>query len=523
MNIFVKYQTGLWLTLLCVLSFAVGNGNAPLFDLDEGAFSAATMEMLQRGDFITTYLNGELRFDKPILIYWLQALSVSHFGLNEFAFRLPSVLMASIWITSFFYFSRVRMSPHEALTGTVMLASAMGVVVIGRAATADALLNALLCLTLLDAYRAFERPDASKRTIQRAYLWIGLGLLAKGPIAILVPLATVTLFALVTGRWLAWTRILFNPIGWLITLIVAAPWYVAEYIAQGQAFINGFIFQHNLSRFNSTFEGHGGHWYYYLAILPVVMAPHVAILGRSVLQLSIRNLTTLQTFGLCWFGFVFVFFSLSNTQLPHYILYGLGGLILLVTPYAKRLGNIWFLAPTILLLGVYMLLPVILENVANENPNDFLSLLIKEGLGVFNAQYYLTIAFALAALLVTLFIRPRNSLTLTIAALIHTMILTLVIIPAVGQIQQGPTKEAALIAKSAALPVYSLQLNHPSFSVYYGQPVPRKNLKTLPDHEHLLFTKTGHQTLDRKYQILYQRGGILLLQIDRRSRAAAES
>ena len=516
MSIISKYQIPLWLTLLCALSFVVGNNSTPLFDLDEGAFSAATMEMLQRGDFVTTYLNGELRFDKPILIYWLQALSVSFFGMNEFAFRLPSALMATLWITSFFYFCRVRMQIHDAIIATVMLASTIGVVVIGRAATADALLNALLCLALLDAYRVFENPDESRHIIQRAYFWIGLGLLAKGPIAALVPLATISLYALLDQRWLAWKRIIFHPVGWLIALVVAAPWYLLEYLDQGQAFVDGFIFKHNLSRFNSTFEGHGGHWYYYLAIMPVVMAPHLGILAASVSKFRTTKPTSLQKFGLCWFGFVFVFFSLSNTQLPHYILYGLSGLVLVVSPLAKKLMKTWILAPTILLLIIYFCLPIILEQAANRNPEELLSALIQEGLAEFGAQYYQLIAAALAGLIIALFIRMNNSIAITIAGLTHTTTLALVVIPLIGQIQQGPTKQAALVARASTLPVYSYQLNHPSFSVYYGKPVPRKKFENLPDYEHLLLTKKNHQPLDRDYQVLFEKGGITLLKFVRR-------
>ena len=55
-------------------------GAAPLFDVDEGAFSQATLEMFQRGDFLSTYLNGQPRYDKPILVYWLQAALVLLLG-----------------------------------------------------------------------------------------------------------------------------------------------------------------------------------------------------------------------------------------------------------------------------------------------------------------------------------------------------------------------------------------------------------------------------------------------------------
>ena len=88
----------LWLFVLVGISFFMSLGGVALFDLDEGAFTAATFEMLLRHDYITTYLNGELRFDKPILIYWLQAISASLFGTNEWGFRLPSALAAACWM-----------------------------------------------------------------------------------------------------------------------------------------------------------------------------------------------------------------------------------------------------------------------------------------------------------------------------------------------------------------------------------------------------------------------------------------
>src|SRR5690349_21187030 len=85
------------LTLIAVtLSLLLWLGHAPLFDVDEGAFSQATLEMFQRGDFLSTYLNGEPRYDKPILVYWLQAAAVTLIGPSEWAFRLPSAICATL-------------------------------------------------------------------------------------------------------------------------------------------------------------------------------------------------------------------------------------------------------------------------------------------------------------------------------------------------------------------------------------------------------------------------------------------
>ena len=106
-----KSETGRFLVALAIIilaSFFLGLGSAPLFDVDEGAFSEATREMLVSKNYLTTYLNGTPRFDKPIFIYWLQAVSIKLFGINEFAFRLPSALAGTVWATVDFSFSYVK-------------------------------------------------------------------------------------------------------------------------------------------------------------------------------------------------------------------------------------------------------------------------------------------------------------------------------------------------------------------------------------------------------------------------------
>src|SRR5919206_914125 len=134
-----------WLTVVAVLaSFFWMLGAAPLFDVDEGAFSQATLEMFERGDFLSTYLNGEPRYDKPILVYWLQAAAVAVLGPSEWAFRLPSAICATLWALLTYLFTRPPFEEERALLAAVVLATSLGVFIIGRAATADALLNLLI-------------------------------------------------------------------------------------------------------------------------------------------------------------------------------------------------------------------------------------------------------------------------------------------------------------------------------------------------------------------------------------------
>ena len=110
-------------------------GATPLFDVDEGAFSEATREMIVHHDWMHTTLNGEPRFDKPIGVYWLQAISVSLFGVREFAFRLPSALSAWGWSLALVAFALPRLGRQVAVAAGVILATSLGVLAIGRAAT----------------------------------------------------------------------------------------------------------------------------------------------------------------------------------------------------------------------------------------------------------------------------------------------------------------------------------------------------------------------------------------------------
>src|SRR5919108_791105 len=134
-----------WLAALTVVaSFYWMLGAAPLFDVDEGAFSQATLEMFERGVFLSTYLNGEPRYDKPILVYWLQAAVVALAGPSEWAFRLPSALCATLWAWFTYLFVKRYYGVARAAFAAALLATSLGVFVIGRAATADALLNVLI-------------------------------------------------------------------------------------------------------------------------------------------------------------------------------------------------------------------------------------------------------------------------------------------------------------------------------------------------------------------------------------------
>jgi len=489
-----------------LLCFAYHLGAPPLFDLDEGAFSAATWEMLQRHDFVTTYLNGELRFDKPILIYWLQAASVSVFGLHEWSLRLPSAVAAGLWVVTIFGFARKQLGDSGGLAAALLAALAIGVMVIGRAATADALLNLFITLCLLDAYRYFEQPGGLGR--HRVYLWMGLGVLTKGPIAILIPLVVSFLYAAFRKRWPDLRRALVNPLGWIILLAVALPWYVLEYRAQGQAFIDGFFLKHNIGRFSNTMEGHGGNLLYYFPVVLLISLPFTGLLLRILPRVRQALSEPLDLWLWLWFGFIFLFFSFSSTQLPHYLLYGATPLFLLMAKYRDDLrSKTLAYAPLLLWMIVLLLLPDILPNALNRAGDSYSQALAQQAPAIFGTSYRIGLLAALLAIvgLATLRNKPLWQ-GLLMAGAVHAFVVAQWLAPAAGELLQQPVKSAAHLARSYQGEVVMWGVNMPSFSVYREKTTPRRE----PQSGDLVFTRIDALPKLGPHEVVYSKGGIVL-------------
>ena len=191
--------------------FLLGLDEALLFDVDEGAFTEATREMLLSGDWGHTTLNGLDRFDKPIGVYWLQAISSSVFGLNEFAFRLPSALsgwLASLALARFAY---LQWGSRAGLMAAVISATSLGPWAMARTATADALLGLFFVLIFIDLWRVVSSNSLASG--RRLALWVALGLLVKGPVAIVLPLGTLAIYGLLVPNARAHLKALFLDLG----------------------------------------------------------------------------------------------------------------------------------------------------------------------------------------------------------------------------------------------------------------------------------------------------------------------
>ncbi len=527
-------------------------GGAPLFDVDEGAFSEATREMFERGDFLSTYLNGAPRFDKPILIYWLQALSVFAFGVTEFAFRLPSVVAAAAWCQAVAIFCAPRIGSRNALFACGIAATSLGVFVIGRAATADALLNLFLALALFDAWRVIERVsgnaslDASlnaalaRPALYRAYLWIALGVLTKGPVAVLIPAATVFFYALlgrasVQGNARKFSardaiRMFFNPIGWTILIVVAAPWYVAALVIHGRDFIDGFVLKHNVERFTGTLQGHSGSVFYYVLMVPLLMWPWlawlIAAIASALRDLRARAMDPLHRFLWIWCVFVIVFFSLSGTKLPHYALYGCTPLFVLCAAERTRVKSVFLAAiPVLLLIAFVIAMPDGLTHAANAGwIKDAFYRAMAARADVAAPDFYRPVAWTGAALALFALAWPRRrrkaraviapevratraARRVPEAAIVATVLLCVIGAPFLGEVLQGPVKRAAIAARAMPEEAVTWNFHMPSFAVYRERVTPIGT----PAAGQLGLTRIDRLPSDVAVDRLFEEGGVVLV------------
>jgi 4-amino-4-deoxy-L-arabinose transferase-like glycosyltransferase len=500
------------LALAVWLAFFWQLGAVPLYDLDEGAFTEATREMLTSGNFITPHRDGEPRYDKPVLIYWLQAASVSVLGLNEFALRLPSAIAATLWLAALWGFTRARVDPTTATVAALIMAFGLQVAIIGKAAVADAVLNLFIALAFFDIYRWLEGPR--RGVLLRVYLWLGLGFLTKGPVAVFFPLMVSFAYCLSLGRFRDWLTAVFAPLGWLVFVAVAGPWYLAVYIDDGPGFFLSFFLDHNLGRYGGVKHGHAGFPGYYFLMLPVVLLPFTGWFLRLLPMMRALWADPLDRFLLLWFGFVFVTFSFSDTKLPHYMVYGITPLFLLMARHRDALKSRWLaFGPPVAFMTLLAVLPLVLPLLAGQADRAHEQAMLSESAEVLDWVYALTTLAGLATLLVLAY-APRIPLwqRLLLAGAVQTLVVFGALVPRVFAVMQAPVKQAGLIARELDQPTVVFRTSMPSFSVYREAVTPQADR---PEPGELVFLR-----VDKLDDLAATRPGDVLVTVYRRGPVA---
>ena len=323
---------------------------------DEPRYAWIARAMAETGDWVTPRLYDAPWFEKPVLYYWLAGIGFK-LGLSpEWAARLPSALAALVaaiaigWLARRYYTNATDSPTTPAVLAAIVLITSVAAIGFARAATPDMLFSA--AITLAMAFSTYVLPigglklddNADDRTREYVALglfgaFLGLGVLAKGPAALILAGGAVAIWAAATREWRAAFR-LAHPMAIVTCLLVALPWYVVCAL-RNPDFLHVFIFQHNFERYLTPMFQHIQPFWFYVPIALLALIPWTGFLAAAAADgvEVVRSRAWRESpsfFFACWAIFPILFFSISKSKLPSYILPGIPAMSLVVTAAAQR-------------------------------------------------------------------------------------------------------------------------------------------------------------------------------------------
>lgn len=325
----------------CTFLFFYGIAQFGLIGADEPRYAQVAREMLERRDWITPTLGGHAWLEKPPLYYWQAMLVYSVLGVSDAAARIPSVIDATLLVVAIYLFFR-KFRPAVAVDAALITASCAGIIGYARAASMDITLTAAFVIGML-AWWAW-RESGKRIYLAGFYFFMALGMLAKGPVAPILAAVVIVLYSIAVRERLLIVRTLWLP-GILLFLAVALPWYVAVQMRNPQ-FFREFILEHNLARFSTNLYHHPEPFWYYIPVILLALAPWIVFVIVAFTQ-SVRVWWAergsapdlelqFRIFACCWLIVPVLFFSLSRSKLPGYILPAVPAGVVLLSDYLRQ-------------------------------------------------------------------------------------------------------------------------------------------------------------------------------------------
>lgn len=443
---------------------------------DEGRYAELSLHILQSGDWVTPRLNGILYFEKPILQYWIGAISMLLFGINEFSARLWPGLAGILTVLTVGMTARRLWDRQSGLYAAMSAAGTVWIILNSHILTLDTGVTFFLTLTLcgfLLAQQANATAAERQRFMLLAWAAIAGAVLSKGLIGLVIPAATLVIYSLVTRRWDLWGRMHWLG-GIALMLALTAPWFIL--VAQRNPdFLQFFFIHEHFQRFLTTKHHRSGPVWYFLPILLFGLIPWTSLLPSLLRHRPAGNTKdgiNAKAFVLSWAGFVFCFFSLSGSKLPSYILPVFPALALLLGNYlaqTKARNLRWhLLPPAALALGVLVYSPFMVHLATSQSPKhiylDF-SIYVAAGAAIFLAL----------AMLAWQRLGRDERLQGTMAVVLGSLLALTVVIEGYdgyGKLKSSKEVVATISARlTPATAIYSVQYYDQTFPFYLQRPV----------------------------------------------------
>ncbi len=329
------------LIAFCGFLFLLGLQLVGLVGADEPRYAQVAHEMLARHDWVTPTLYGHPWLEKPPLYYWSAMVAYKAAGeVSDTAARLPSAMLSSLLIVFVFVWTR-RFRRGMQLDAALITASSALIIGFGRSASTDMPLAVMFTAAMLCWYGWYL--SANRGWLLAFYFFSALGTLAKGPIAVFLAGLIIVLFAVLRRDGRLVLRTLW-PIGIALYLALAVPWFIAVQHANPE-FFRVFFLQHNLERFATNVYHHPQPFWFYLPVGLLALIPWTVFVVAAVVD-AIRDWRfavqqpagqeDFRTYLTLWLLLPIVFFSLSQSKLPGYILPAIPAGAILLADFIRR-------------------------------------------------------------------------------------------------------------------------------------------------------------------------------------------
>jgi hypothetical protein len=182
----------------CVLCL-IGMFGIPLIDIDAAQYASMSREMASTGNYLQLYDLGKDYLDKPPLLFWLSSISIQLFGVHDWAYRLPSILCLGLALWSIYRFTLLHYNTLTAQLATLVLVTSQAFILMAHDVRCDTMLMGFVMFSIWQL-AAWYQSNLWKHFVM-AFMGIGLGMLTKGPIAIVVPGVSFAIHFLLQRNW----------------------------------------------------------------------------------------------------------------------------------------------------------------------------------------------------------------------------------------------------------------------------------------------------------------------------------
>ncbi|WP_081720435.1 glycosyltransferase family 39 protein [Sediminibacterium sp. C3] len=455
-----------WLLVATASLLFMKLGSTPLYILDEAKNAQCAAEMLEKSNWIVPTFNSELRTDKPPLHYFFMMLSYKIFGINAFAARFFSAIAGLGTICVTYFYTKKYINKKIAFFSVLVLVTSTHFLFEFRLSVPDPYLIFFITLGFFSFFAWLDEKKTSQ--LYLGAFALGMATLAKGPIALALPAILIFIWVIWQKKWsyfFSWH--LISAFALVMTIVL--PWYILVYKATNGKWITSFLFEHNIERFASPKEGHGG-----LFILPVLfvligLLPYTAFIAELIRERKKLFKLNLEKYALLSALVPIAFFCFAGTKLPNYPMISYPFISILLGSFINELVSIEFCSkkyPFFVLLVFLILIPVAgyfaINNEIEAANNKWVALLL-----------------LIAPLILFLFLFRQkqwkwgtNILALSITYLVFNIIGLLIVYPVLYQ--QNPVyktlklfkKDCPVIAYRQYNPGYNFNLKNSNIITY---------------------------------------------------------